>query len=86
MNWFRRLRSHFAFRFSKRAVKLTIAVLAAAIVASLTIDLGPSVRQFAERGGTAQLKRPIHIGRLSVHVLRGAVILPLDYQGAPRAI
>ncbi|HXD75722.1 MAG TPA: translocation/assembly module TamB domain-containing protein [Vicinamibacterales bacterium] len=75
MTWFERLRSHTAFRFSRRAVKLTIAILAAAIVASLTIDLGPSLRQLAERGGTAQLKRPIHIGRLSVHILRGAFVL-----------
>ena len=75
MNWFQRLRSHFAFRLSKRAVKLTIAILAAAVVASLTIDLGPSLRQFAEKGGTAQLKRGIHIGRLSVHILRGSFVL-----------
>jgi hypothetical protein len=79
VNWFQRLRSHFAFRFSKRAVKLTIAILAAAVVASLTIDLGPSLRQYAERGGSAQLKRPIHIGRLSVHILRGSFVLD-DFQ------
>ena len=75
MNWFQRLRSHFAFRLSRRAVKLTIAILAAAVVASLTIDLGPSLRELAERGGTAQLKRGIHIGRLSMHILRGSFIL-----------
>jgi TamB, inner membrane protein subunit of TAM complex len=79
VNWFQRLRSHFAFRLSKRAVKLTIAILAAAFVASLTIDLGPSVRQFAERGGSAQLKRPIHIGRLSMHILRGSFVFD-DFQ------
>jgi hypothetical protein len=79
VNWFQRLRSHFAFRLSRRAVKLTIAILAATFVASLTIDLGPSVRQLVERGGTAQFKRPIHIGRLSVHILRGSVILD-DFQ------
>ena len=75
MNWFQRLRSHMAFRVSRRAVKLTIAILAAAIVALLTIDLGPSVRERGERLGSDQLKRPIHIGRLSVRILRGSVIL-----------
>ena len=75
MTWFQSLRSHFAFRLSKRAVKLTIAILAAALVASLTIDLGPTLRHYAERGGTAQLKRGIHIGRLSMHILRGTFIL-----------
>ena len=75
MTWFQSLRSHFAFRLSRRAVKLTIAILAAAFVASLTIDLGPTLRHYAERGGTAQLKRGIHIGRLSMHILRGSFIL-----------
>ena len=79
MTWFQRLRGHVAFRVSKRALKLTIAILAAALVASLTIDLGPSLRHYAERGGTAQLKRPIHIGRLSMHILRGAFVLE-DFQ------
>ncbi len=74
-----RLRSHTAIRVSRRAAKFTIAILAAAVVASLTIDLGPSLRQLAERGGTAQLKRPIHIGRLSVHLLRGSFVLD-DFQ------
>ena len=75
MTWFQRFRSHFAFRLSKRAVKLTIAIFAAAFVASLTIDLGPSLRELAERGGTSQLKRGMHIGRLSIHILRGAFVL-----------
>jgi hypothetical protein len=79
VNWFERVRSHIAVRISRRAIKLTIAILAAAFVASLTIDLGPSVRQYAERGGSAQLKRPIHIGRLSAHILRGSFVLD-DFQ------
>jgi hypothetical protein len=72
---FQLLRQNFAYRNGTRAIKLAGAILAAAIVASLTIDLGPSLRQFAERGGTDQLKRPIHIGRLSLHVLRGSVVV-----------
>src|SRR5256885_8140791 len=68
-----------AFRVSRRAVKATIAILAAAVVASLTIDLGPSVRELGERRGSEQLKRPIHIGRLSIHILRGSVVLD-DFQ------
>ncbi len=75
MKWFHRVRSHKAVLVSRRALKLTIAILAAAVVASLTVDLGPSLRELAERGGTAQLKRPMHIGRLSMHILRGSFII-----------
>jgi hypothetical protein len=69
-----RVRAHRAVVFSARSIKTTLAILAAAIVASLTIDLGPSVRLLAERQASSQLKRPVHIGRLSIHVLRGSVI------------
>ena len=70
-----RIREHTAYRSSARVLKLACAILAAAIVASLTIDLGPSLRSLAERGGSDQLKRPIHIGRLSVHLLRGSFVV-----------
>ena len=70
-----RLRAHWAVRVSGRTLSLAIAVLVAAIVASVTIDLGPSVRGLAERRFSDQIKRPVHIGRLSIHVLRGRVIV-----------
>jgi hypothetical protein len=70
-----RVRRHGAVHFSARAIKLTLAILAAAIVASLTIDLGPSVRLLGERQFSKQIKRPVHIGRLSIHVLRGSVVV-----------
>src|SRR5688500_5197390 len=52
-----------------------IAILAAAVVSTLTIDLGPAARAFAEREGSKRLNRPVHVGRLSIHVLRGRVLL-----------
>jgi hypothetical protein len=70
-----RLRAHRAVRVSVRTISLAIAVLVAAVVASLTIDLGPSVRELGERQASKQLKRTVHIGRLSVHVLRGRVLV-----------
>lgn len=70
-----RLRGHIAYRSSGRVIKLAGAILAAAIVASMTIDLGPSLRALAERGGSQQLKRPIHIGKLSIHLLRGSLVV-----------
>jgi hypothetical protein len=69
------LRAHWAVHFGARAIKLTIAILAAAIVATLTIDLGPSLRLLGERQASKQIKRPVHIGRLSIHVLRGSVVV-----------
>jgi hypothetical protein len=70
-----RLRQHWAVRFGGRAITLTIALLMAAIVASLTIDLGPSLRELAERQASKQLKRTVRFGRLSIHLIRGRVLL-----------
>jgi hypothetical protein len=70
-----RLRAHRGVRIGIRVVTFTIAVLVAALVASLTIDLGPSVRALGERQASRQLKRPVHIGKLSIHVLRGRILV-----------
>ncbi len=51
------------------------AVLAVVIVATLTVDLGPAARKYAEDAGSKRLKRPIHIGRLSLHILTGRFIV-----------
>src|SRR5437870_613307 len=67
------LRAHKGIRYAGLALALLLAMLAAAVVVSLTIDLGPHVRELAESRGSKQLKRPIHIGRLSIHVFRGRV-------------
>jgi len=69
------LRRHPALRFVGKSAMIAIALLGAAIVSSLTIDLGPALRRQAEDEGTLQLKRPIHIGRLSIRLLTGQVLL-----------
>ena len=48
-------------------------VLAVSIVTSLTVDLGPSVRETAEREGSKYIERPLHIGALGIHLLSGKV-------------
>jgi len=68
-------RRRLAWHLSKRASALLVATLAAALVSVLAIDLGPSLRGLAEREGSKQLQRPLHIGRLSVRLLRGEFIL-----------
>lgn len=54
---------------------VTVSILAAAIVAGLAIDVGPGLRRQAETRGSALIQRPMHIGRLSVNLLRGHVTL-----------
>ena len=75
MTWLARFRGHWAVRLSGRTLTLAIALLVASIVASLTIDLGPSVRELGERQASKQLKREVRIGRLSIHILRGRVLV-----------
>jgi TamB, inner membrane protein subunit of TAM complex len=59
-----------------RAVVVTFAcAVAVAFVTSITVDLGPALRARAEVAGSNYLKRPMHIGRLSVHLWRGTYVV-----------
>lgn len=49
--------------------------LAVAFVTSVTVDLGPVLRQRAETAGSNAIKRPMHIGRLAVHLWRGSFVV-----------
>src|SRR4051794_36403821 len=55
-----------------RALGFLLAVIAALIVASMTIDLGPKLRKRAETAGSNYLDRPMHMGYLGIHLGRGA--------------
>jgi len=70
-----RVRQHGAYRFGSRTARIAAALLAVSIVATLTVDLGPAVRGWAERQGSKQLKRPIHIGAVHLRLLTGAVVV-----------
>lgn len=52
-----------------------VALGGAAVVAGLSVDLGPSLRARAEAAGSTQIQRPLHIGRLSVRLLTGDFIV-----------
>jgi len=54
-----------------RVLGVLAALVAALLVASLTIDLGPSLRTRAETAGSKYLERPMHIGGLRVELLSG---------------
>src|SRR5690606_21416312 len=62
-------------RFLKMVVVICAIILAVAIVVTLTADLGPLLRAQAERGASGYLRRPVHIGRLSVSLLTGRYVL-----------
>ncbi len=53
-----------AWRWLRRGLLLAAALCAALVVAVFSVDLGPSVRQRAERAATNYLERPMHIGAL----------------------
>jgi hypothetical protein len=59
-----------------RGIVVTVAcALAVAFVTSVTVDLGPTLRKRAETAGSNALKRPMHIGRLAVHLWRGSFVV-----------
>src|SRR5207244_13520725 len=59
-----------------RAIVVTFACgLAVAFVTSITVDLGPALKQRAETAGSNAIKRPMHIGRLAVHLWRGSFVV-----------
>ena len=55
----------------RRVVATAAVMLSVALVTSLTVDLGPALRRRAETAGSNYIQRPIHIGRLGVHVWSG---------------
>src|SRR4051812_17320161 len=68
------LRRHPAVWYVKRCLAILAVILAAAIVSSLTVDLGPFVRPLAERYVSDQVGRPTHIGGLKIRVLSGLLL------------
>ncbi len=52
-----------------------MAIVAAVLVTVLTVDLGPDLREIAEREGTKYMERPMHIGRLSAKLTPGVFVI-----------
>ncbi len=73
--WLRSAFRYRAVRYVGIAATITVVGLAVVVVATLTIDLGPGVRALAERAGSKRLERPLHIGRLGIHLLTGRVVV-----------
>ena len=76
-------------RVIRRVVVTCAVTLAVACVATLSVDLGPALKARAEAAGSEYMGRPMHIGRLSVHlwlgrfVVEGLVIEGLEPDSRP---
>src|SRR5688572_7553780 len=64
-----------ARRVIVRLLGLLLAIVAGLIVTFFTIDLGPYLRELAERQGSNYLERPMHIGRLSAKLTPGVFVV-----------
>lgn len=64
-----------AYRYARTIVMVVAVSLAVVLVSVVTIDLGPGLRARAERAGSNWLDRPMHIGRLGVHLGRGRFVV-----------
>jgi len=60
---------------ARRAAMIALALLAAAIVTSVTVDVGPSVRARAERLLSAEIQRPSTIAGLSIRLFDGSLVV-----------
>ena len=70
-----RRRRHPVIRALGLFLTVLVIILAVAIVTSLSVDVGPALRQRAEQAGSDYLKRRMTIGRLSVRLLSGSFIV-----------
>ena len=59
----------------RRTLAVSSVILAAAFILTLTMDLGPVLRERAETAGTNYLKRSMHIGELHVRLWDGAYVV-----------
>src|SRR5262245_15524736 len=75
MKFFSRLLHHKTLRYARLALVVAAGILAVSIVTTVMVDLGPTARMYAEKLGTTTWKRPIHIGKLSIRLFTGHVVV-----------
>jgi hypothetical protein len=63
------------YRYVRLTIMIAVAILAAAVVSTLTIDVGGLLEAQAERGASAYLKRPVQIGTMRLHVASGRFLM-----------
>jgi hypothetical protein len=63
------------YRHLRAVVAIVAIVIAATLVSVVVVDLGPALRERAERAGSNWLARPMHIGRLGVLLGPGRFVI-----------
>jgi autotransporter translocation and assembly factor TamB len=64
-------RTRLARRVLRRTVATCAVILAVAVVTTVTVDLGPAAKSYAESYGSQYLERPLRIGRISFRLWTG---------------
>ena len=63
------------WRYTQLVVVYSAALGAAALVSFVSVDLGPALRSRAEEAVSTQIERPVHMGKLSIHLLTGRFVV-----------
>src|SRR6478752_2631223 len=66
---------HPVLRVGRRVVRTLLTalvlIIAVALVTAVSIDLGPTSKQYAEKYGSQYLERPLHIGKIRFRLMTG---------------
>ena len=62
-------------RIIRRGVVTCAVIMAVAFVTTVSVDLGPALKARAEAAASAYMERPMHIGRMSIHLWLGRFVL-----------
>ena len=62
-------------RLFLRLLAVFVAIVAGGLITIFSFDLGPELREVAEREGTKFMERPLHIGRLSAKLTPGEFLI-----------
>jgi len=75
VNLINRIRGHIAVRSVSIGLSVLAAIVAVTIVVSLAVDLGPLAKPYAEKYGSKFIERPLHLGRLGIHLFSGRILI-----------
>ena len=68
------LRRHVAIRSAFWGLAIVVALLGAAVVSSLTLDVGPIFRPAIESYLSRLVQRPVRVGRMRINILSGLLL------------
>jgi len=75
VNVFKRIREHRIAHYAGRTGAILVALVGAALVVLVTVDLGPWLKPLAERRGSQYLDRELAIGSLKINLFQGRIVV-----------